>query len=179
MTHSSQATWPRDGSRDSLQYSGLSACLSMFSGTTIATGPVEMFSSQGTHWLPVSSARSRSSTGPPCSCLQDNQAPQNARIRYHCGSPNATRNAYGIEEVGMKRILVISGTVAAFMLSLCVQLPAQQPGSAPAKQTGKNLKATRDIKLISSAGARAMADACTAWAEQNKQTVAMAILDWG
>src|SRR5262249_57574600 len=24
-----------------------------------------------------------------------------------------------------------------------------------------------------------MADACTAWAEQNKQTVAMAILDWG
>src|SRR5262249_10130716 len=24
-----------------------------------------------------------------------------------------------------------------------------------------------------------MADACTAWAEQNKQTVAMAVLDWG
>jgi uncharacterized protein GlcG (DUF336 family) len=38
---------------------------------------------------------------------------------------------------------------------------------------------TRDIKMISSAGARALADACTAWAEQNKQTVAMAILDWG
>ena len=41
------------------------------------------------------------------------------------------------------------------------------------------VKATRDIKVISSAGARAMADACTAWAEQNKQVVAMAILDWG
>jgi glc operon protein GlcG len=41
------------------------------------------------------------------------------------------------------------------------------------------LQPTRDIKIISSAGARAMADACTAWAEQNKQTVAMAILDWG
>src|SRR4029078_5950398 len=27
--------------------------------------------------------------------------------------------------------------------------------------------------------ARALADACTAWAEQNKQTVAIAILDWG
>jgi len=41
------------------------------------------------------------------------------------------------------------------------------------------IQATRDIKVISSAGARAMADACSAWAEKNKQTVAMAILDWG
>jgi uncharacterized protein GlcG (DUF336 family) len=41
------------------------------------------------------------------------------------------------------------------------------------------MQATRDIKVISSAGARAMADACTAWAQQNKQIVAMAILDWG
>src|SRR5882762_5691288 len=41
------------------------------------------------------------------------------------------------------------------------------------------MQATRDIKVISSAGARAMADACIAWAEQNKQIVAMAILDWG
>lgn len=38
---------------------------------------------------------------------------------------------------------------------------------------------TREIKVISSAGARALADACTAWAEQNKQVVAMAIIDWG
>ena len=38
---------------------------------------------------------------------------------------------------------------------------------------------TRDIKVISSAGARALADACSVWAEQNKQTVAIAILDWG
>lgn len=38
---------------------------------------------------------------------------------------------------------------------------------------------TRDIKVISSAGARAMADACIAWAGQNKQIVAMAVLDWG
>jgi glc operon protein GlcG len=40
-------------------------------------------------------------------------------------------------------------------------------------------QATRDIKVISSAGARAMADACIAWAGQNKQIVALAVLDWG
>jgi len=62
------------------------------------------------------------------------------------------------------------------MLSLPVPSPAQQQSrSAPAK----DLKATTDMKVISSVGARAMADACTAWAEQNKQVVAMAILDWG
>src|ERR1051326_3726788 len=38
---------------------------------------------------------------------------------------------------------------------------------------------TRDIKVISSAGARALVDACAAWAEKNKQVVAIAILDWG
>src|SRR5439155_3135424 len=32
---------------------------------------------------------------------------------------------------------------------------------------------------ISSAGARALADACVAYAEKNKQVVAIAILDWG
>ena len=40
-------------------------------------------------------------------------------------------------------------------------------------------QATRDIKVISSKGARAMADACTAWAEQNRQVVAIATLDRG
>jgi len=71
----------------------------------------------------------------------------------------------------VKKTLVIAGTVTGMMLSLPVQSHAQQQAhSAPA---------TREIKVISSAGARAMADACTAWAEQNKQIVAMAILDWG
>ena len=41
------------------------------------------------------------------------------------------------------------------------------------------VKATRTVTLVSSAGARALADACTAWAEKNKIIVAMAILDWG
>ncbi len=54
----------------------------------------------------------------------------------------------------------------ALMLVPLVPLPAQ-------------IKTTREIKVISSAGARALADACSAWAEQNKQTVAIAILDWG
>ena len=49
----------------------------------------------------------------------------------------------------------------------------------PAAAQQKPASPTRDIKVISSAGARAMADACTAWAQQNKQTVAMAVIDWG
>lgn len=71
-------------------------------------------------------------------------------------------------QLNMKRILAVSGVA----LSLLLPSQAQQ-------QPAKDLKPTRDIKVISSAGARAMADACTAWAEKNKQVVAMAILDWG
>ena len=41
------------------------------------------------------------------------------------------------------------------------------------------MQATRTIKVISSEGARAMADACTQWAAERKTVVAMAILDWG
>jgi uncharacterized protein GlcG (DUF336 family) len=59
------------------------------------------------------------------------------------------------------------------LLSLSVLVTVSVAADASAMQ------ATRDIKVISSAGARAMADACTAWAEQNKVIVAMAILDWG
>jgi glc operon protein GlcG len=36
----------------------------------------------------------------------------------------------------------------------------------------------REQKVISSAGARAMVDACTAWAERNRLTLAMSVLDW-
>jgi len=36
----------------------------------------------------------------------------------------------------------------------------------------------REQKIISSAGARAMVDACTAWAERNHVTLAMSVLDW-
>src|SRR6202521_919199 len=36
----------------------------------------------------------------------------------------------------------------------------------------------REQKVISSAGARAMVDACAAWAERNHLTLAMSVLDW-
>jgi len=65
------------------------------------------------------------------------------------------------------------------LLVLAVMITASVAASASGMQASRDIKATRDIKVISSAGARAMADACTVWAEQNKQIVAMAILDWG
>jgi glc operon protein GlcG len=36
----------------------------------------------------------------------------------------------------------------------------------------------REQKVITSAGARAMVDACSAWAEHNHLVVAMTVLDW-
>ena len=63
--------------------------------------------------------------------------------------------------------------VQACLLSLSVLTAVCFAAEPSAMQT------TREVKVISSAGARAMADACTAWAERNKQIVAMAILDWG
>jgi uncharacterized protein GlcG (DUF336 family) len=63
--------------------------------------------------------------------------------------------------------------IRACVLSLSVLMTVSFAADASAGQM------TRDIKVISSAGARAMADACIAWAEQNKQIVAMAVLDWG
>jgi uncharacterized protein GlcG (DUF336 family) len=53
---------------------------------------------------------------------------------------------------------------------LAASASAQSPGSA---------KMTRQITIVSSAGARALADACTAWAEKNKLILAMAVIDWG
>ena len=63
--------------------------------------------------------------------------------------------------------------IRSSLLSLSVLATVSFAADASAGQ------ATRDIKIISSAGARAMADACSAWAGKNKQVVAMAILDWG
>jgi uncharacterized protein GlcG (DUF336 family) len=36
----------------------------------------------------------------------------------------------------------------------------------------------REQKVITTAGARAMVEACTAWAEHNHMTLAMSVLDW-
>jgi glc operon protein GlcG len=65
------------------------------------------------------------------------------------------------------------------LLSLSVLVALPLVAQASAQQATRDIQATRTIKVISSAGARALADACTAWAEKNKQVVAMAILDWG
>jgi len=59
------------------------------------------------------------------------------------------------------------------LLLLCVLATIPFPFRAAEVQL------TRDVKVISSAGARALVDACAAWAEKNKQVVAIAILDWG
>jgi glc operon protein GlcG len=74
----------------------------------------------------------------------------------------------------VKKILVMSIAVTGLTLSLSMLSHAQQQAHSSSPQ-----QATRAIKIISSSGARALADACSAWAEQNKQTVAIAILDWG
>jgi glc operon protein GlcG len=45
--------------------------------------------------------------------------------------------------------------------------------------TGASAEAMiRQQKVITSAGARAMVDACSAWAERNHQILAMTVLDW-
>jgi uncharacterized protein GlcG (DUF336 family) len=59
------------------------------------------------------------------------------------------------------------------VLLLSVLVLVSFTGNASAMQL------TRDVKVISSAGGRALVDACVVWAEKNKQTVAVAVLDWG
>ena len=62
--------------------------------------------------------------------------------------------------------------IRAYVLLLSVLVTVTFAADASAMQL------TRDVKVISSAGARALADSCAAWAEKNKQIVAIAILDW-
>ena len=66
------------------------------------------------------------------------------------------------------------------MRSLVVSLLAfALLGSSASAQAPGPPKMMRQITIVSSAGARALADACTAWAEKNKLILAMAIIDWG
>jgi glc operon protein GlcG len=64
------------------------------------------------------------------------------------------------------------------MFVLSFLLVAVFADSTSAQSSG-GAKMTRQITIVSSAGARALADACTAWAEKNKLILAMAIIDWG
>jgi glc operon protein GlcG len=50
--------------------------------------------------------------------------------------------------------------------------------TAFATQASADAAMIREQKVISSAGARAMVDACTTWAERNNLVLAMSVLDW-
>src|SRR5881296_3898123 len=63
--------------------------------------------------------------------------------------------------------------IRLYLLSLSIFVVVSFAADASAMQL------TRDVKVVSSAGARALVDACAAWAEKNKLVVAIAILDWG
>jgi glc operon protein GlcG len=51
--------------------------------------------------------------------------------------------------------------------------------TASATQAAPAASPLRSMKIISTAGARGLVEGCTAWAEKNRATVAMAVLDWG
>jgi uncharacterized protein GlcG (DUF336 family) len=65
------------------------------------------------------------------------------------------------------------------LLVLSVLVTGTFAGNPSARQATGEVKLTRNVTVISSVGARALADACSAWAEKNHFIVAMAILDWG
>jgi glc operon protein GlcG len=66
------------------------------------------------------------------------------------------------------RARLVTASIAVIATALAAQSFAAQP-AAP----------LRTMKILSSAGARGLVEGCTAWAEKNKVTVAMAVLDWG
>ena len=68
----------------------------------------------------------------------------------------------------MRRALLVSMT-ALIAAGFAGQMVAAPASNAP----------TRTMKIISSAGARGLVEGCTAWAQKNNVTVAMAVLDWG
>ena len=68
--------------------------------------------------------------------------------------------------------------IQSWLLALPVLLLASFEGVLSA-QAAHDAPLTRDIKIISSAGARALTDACSSWADRNKLVVAIAIIDWG
>src|SRR5215510_15107531 len=72
------------------------------------------------------------------------------------------------------RVLVLS----VLLVSLVASTASAQSDGRRGGPSGSPAM-TRQITLVSSAGARALADACTAWAEKNKLILAMAIIDWG
>ena len=75
----------------------------------------------------------------------------------------------------------IRSRLLPLLLGVLVTAPAVPTvsGRQSSRDGAREIAPTRNITVLSSAGARALADACTGWAEQHKQIVAMAVLDWG
>jgi glc operon protein GlcG len=69
--------------------------------------------------------------------------------------------------------------LSVLLATLFATFPSAMQSSKGDVSLSREAALTRDIKVISSAGARALADACIAWAERNKLIVAMAVIDWG
>jgi glc operon protein GlcG len=69
--------------------------------------------------------------------------------------------------------------IRSHLLVLSLLVTTALAGGPAAMQSKGDAALTRDITIISSAGGRALTDACAAWAEQNKLIVAIAVLDWG
>jgi glc operon protein GlcG len=63
------------------------------------------------------------------------------------------------------------------LMPLTVVVAVAFAHEASAQSSGQAM--VREQKVITTAGARAMVDACTAWAERGHTTVAMSVLDWG
>jgi uncharacterized protein GlcG (DUF336 family) len=67
---------------------------------------------------------------------------------------------------------------ARFCLIPLLAVASATAATVVATQASADTAMIREQKVISSAGARAMVDACTAWAERNNLIVAMSVLDW-
>ena len=68
--------------------------------------------------------------------------------------------------------------LSALLVTLVTSSPSAMQSKGDVTLT-RDAQFTREVTVISSAGARALSDACIAWARRNKLTVAMAVLDWG
>src|SRR5688572_1043758 len=64
-------------------------------------------------------------------------------------------------------------------VSVLVLVASVIGATATSSAQSGDVKLTRDIKVISSAGARALTEACIGWAQRNKVVLAMSVIDWG
>src|SRR5258706_1035036 len=95
----------------------------------------------------------------------------------HTALRNCTRDEGRSFEVG-NQVLISSHRRGGSRACPILADPAHRDRRHRVYYTGICPGEVREQKVISSAGARAMVDACTAWGERNHVTVAMSELDW-